>query len=83
MPKRRAAWSCWNYLTHSAVDKFGNKKANIDQVTLYVFSRDIILLTPFTDPILSSVHVSNAMLLAIVSVTIVSRRLDEQPTAYL
>ncbi|KAJ3555356.1 hypothetical protein NM688_g2620 [Phlebia brevispora] len=35
MPKRRAAWSCWNYLTRSSVDaNTGECKANIDQVAL-------------------------------------------------
>ncbi|KAL5501445.1 hypothetical protein ACEPAH_8705 [Sanghuangporus vaninii] len=34
MPKSRLAWSCWNYLSSSVVDKFGRIKANIDRVSL-------------------------------------------------
>ncbi|KAI0927052.1 hypothetical protein AcV5_007691 [Taiwanofungus camphoratus] len=34
MPKRRVAWSCWNYLTRSQVDRFGRRKANVNQVSL-------------------------------------------------
>ncbi len=37
MPKRRVTWACWNYLTRSAIDEnSGEKKANVDQVALYV-----------------------------------------------
>lgn len=36
MPKSRLAWSCWNYLSSSAVDSRGIYKANIDQVALWV-----------------------------------------------
>ena len=32
MPTRRLAWSCWNYLTRSAIDENGRRKANVDQV---------------------------------------------------
>ena len=34
MPKSRLAWSCWNYLSSTAVDSRGIHKANIDQVAL-------------------------------------------------
>ncbi|EJC98838.1 FAD/NAD-binding domain-containing protein [Fomitiporia mediterranea MF3/22] len=34
MPKSRLAWSCWNYLSSSAIDEQGNFKANIDRVSL-------------------------------------------------
>ncbi|KAL5524666.1 hypothetical protein ACEPAF_9811 [Sanghuangporus sanghuang] len=34
MPKSHLAWSCWNYLSSSVVDKFGRIKANIDRVSL-------------------------------------------------
>ncbi|KAG8969191.1 hypothetical protein FRC03_004144 [Tulasnella sp. 419] len=34
MPKRRIAWSCWNFLTKSSVDAKGRIKPNADQVTL-------------------------------------------------
>jgi len=34
MPKRRLAWSCWNYLSSSTTDKNGQRKANIDEVSL-------------------------------------------------
>ncbi|KAK7677754.1 hypothetical protein QCA50_019306 [Cerrena zonata] len=34
MPKRRLAWSCWNYLTSSATTRDGKTKANVDQVAL-------------------------------------------------
>ncbi|KAH9936220.1 FAD/NAD(P)-binding domain-containing protein [Fomitopsis serialis] len=34
MPKRRVAWSCWNYLTASEKDEGGRKKANVDRVSL-------------------------------------------------
>lgn len=33
MPRRRIAWSCWNYLT-SSVNQDGMVKANINQVAL-------------------------------------------------
>lgn len=36
MPRRRLAWSCWNYLTSSATTPDGKKKANVDQVALWV-----------------------------------------------
>ncbi|KAF7325352.1 Amino-oxidase domain-containing protein [Mycena venus] len=38
MPRSRLAWSCWNYLTQSVVDAQGDRKANSDQVSLYVLS---------------------------------------------
>ena len=34
MPKKRVAWSCWNYLTTSEVDENGQRRANINQVSL-------------------------------------------------
>ena len=34
MPTRRLAWSCLNYLTRSATDEDGRRKANVDQVAL-------------------------------------------------
>ncbi|QRV83556.1 Flavin containing amine oxidoreductase [Ceratobasidium sp. AG-Ba] len=34
MPKRRAAWSCWNYLTFSEVNAQGEKRANTNKVAL-------------------------------------------------
>ncbi|KAK0202216.1 FAD/NAD(P)-binding domain-containing protein [Desarmillaria ectypa] len=34
MPRSNIAWSCWNYLTYSTVDRHGERKANIDQVSL-------------------------------------------------
>ena len=34
MPKRRAAWSCWNYLTFSEVNAQGEKRANVNEVAL-------------------------------------------------
>ncbi|KZT73872.1 FAD/NAD(P)-binding domain-containing protein [Daedalea quercina L-15889] len=34
MPKQRVAWSCWNYLTASEEDEVGQKKANVDRVSL-------------------------------------------------
>lgn len=34
MPKNRAAWSCWNYLTFSDVDDNGVKQGNVNQVAL-------------------------------------------------
>lgn len=37
MPKSRLAWSCWNYLSSSATDDHGFRKANIDEVSLYVY----------------------------------------------
>ncbi|KAJ7608445.1 FAD/NAD(P)-binding domain-containing protein [Roridomyces roridus] len=36
MPQSRLAWSCWNYLTQSVQDAQGKRKANSDQVSLYV-----------------------------------------------
>ncbi|RDB14864.1 hypothetical protein Hypma_016412 [Hypsizygus marmoreus] len=30
MPKRRQAWSCWNYLTNSTIDERGRRKDNAD-----------------------------------------------------
>ncbi|THG98806.1 hypothetical protein EW026_g3439 [Hermanssonia centrifuga] len=42
MPKRRIAWSCWNYLTRSAIDaNSGEKKANVDQVALTYWMNDL------------------------------------------
>ncbi|KAG8708101.1 hypothetical protein FRC09_001436 [Ceratobasidium sp. 395] len=32
MPKRRAAWSCWNYLTFSEINARGEKRANANKV---------------------------------------------------
>ncbi|EED79173.1 predicted protein, partial [Postia placenta Mad-698-R] len=54
MPKRRVAWSCWNYLTRSTVDKSGNAKANVDQVSL---PRAYQYL-PFTDWMNELQHIS-------------------------
>ncbi|KAG8935549.1 hypothetical protein FRC02_007693 [Tulasnella sp. 418] len=34
MPKRKIAWSCWNFLTTSSVDDNGRIKSNMDQVSL-------------------------------------------------
>ncbi|KAG8782659.1 hypothetical protein FRC12_020578 [Ceratobasidium sp. 428] len=34
MPKRRAAWSCWNYLTFSEINARGEKRANANKVAL-------------------------------------------------
>lgn len=34
MPKRRAAWSCWNYLTFSEINSQGEKRANVNEVAL-------------------------------------------------
>lgn len=34
MPKAKAAWSCWNYLTFSELDDKGVRKANCDKVSL-------------------------------------------------
>ncbi|CEL56758.1 hypothetical protein RSOLAG1IB_08060 [Rhizoctonia solani AG-1 IB] len=34
MPKRRAAWSCWNYLTFSETNAQGEKRANVNEVSL-------------------------------------------------
>ncbi|ELU37906.1 amine oxidase [Rhizoctonia solani AG-1 IA] len=34
MPKRRAAWSCWNYLTFSEINAQGEKRANVNEVSL-------------------------------------------------
>ncbi|KAG8712837.1 hypothetical protein FRC08_014025 [Ceratobasidium sp. 394] len=34
MPKRRAAWSCWNYLTFSEINAQGEKRANTNKVAL-------------------------------------------------
>ncbi|KDN40578.1 hypothetical protein RSAG8_08050, partial [Rhizoctonia solani AG-8 WAC10335] len=34
MPKRRAAWSCWNYLTFSELNVHGEKRANVNEVAL-------------------------------------------------
>ena len=34
MPRSRLAWSCWNYMTRTAVDEQGEKKANDPQVSL-------------------------------------------------
>lgn len=34
MPKRRAAWSCWNYLTSSEINIRGEKRANANEVAL-------------------------------------------------
>ncbi|KAH7334557.1 hypothetical protein B0J17DRAFT_673853 [Rhizoctonia solani] len=34
MPKRRAAWSCWNYLTSSELNAQGEKRANVNEVAL-------------------------------------------------
>ncbi|KAG9121770.1 hypothetical protein FRC07_002136 [Ceratobasidium sp. 392] len=34
MPKRRAAWSCWNYLTFSETNAQGEKRANANKVAL-------------------------------------------------
>ncbi|KAH8108669.1 FAD/NAD-binding domain-containing protein [Phellopilus nigrolimitatus] len=41
MPKSRLAWSCWNYLSSSAVDSRGNLKANIDEVALTYWMNDL------------------------------------------
>ncbi|KAF8074010.1 amine oxidase [Lyophyllum atratum] len=42
MPKRRSAWSCWNYLTKSGVDSKGKKKANSsDDVSLTYGMNDL------------------------------------------
>ncbi|KAI5123464.1 hypothetical protein M0805_008834 [Coniferiporia weirii] len=41
MPKCRLAWSCWNYLSSSAVDSRGIYKANIDQVALTYWMNDL------------------------------------------
>ncbi|GJE88773.1 hypothetical protein PsYK624_048590 [Phanerochaete sordida] len=42
MPKKRAAWSCWNYLTFSGVDQeTGNRKANVDKVALTYWMNDL------------------------------------------
>ncbi|KAJ1301430.1 hypothetical protein OPQ81_008688 [Rhizoctonia solani] len=34
MPKRRAAWSCWNYLTSSEINAQGERRANVNEVAL-------------------------------------------------
>ncbi|KAL5639080.1 hypothetical protein ACGC1H_006562 [Rhizoctonia solani] len=34
MPRRRAAWSCWNYLTFSEINAQGEKRANVNEVAL-------------------------------------------------
>jgi predicted NAD/FAD-binding protein len=34
MPRSRLAWSCWNYITRTAVDEQGKMKANDPQVSL-------------------------------------------------
>ena len=34
MPRSRLAWSCWNYITRTAVDEQGMKKANDPQLSL-------------------------------------------------
>ncbi|KAG7445516.1 FAD/NAD(P)-binding domain-containing protein [Guyanagaster necrorhizus] len=34
MPRSNIAWSCWNYLTYSTVDRDGERKANVDQVSI-------------------------------------------------
>ncbi|PBK63091.1 FAD/NAD(P)-binding domain-containing protein [Armillaria solidipes] len=34
MPRSNIAWSCWNYLTYSTVDRHGERRANVDQVSL-------------------------------------------------
>ncbi|KAF9820730.1 hypothetical protein IEO21_01173 [Rhodonia placenta] len=54
MPKRRVAWSCWNYLTRSTVDKSGNAKANVDQVSLPRAYQNL----PFTDWMNELQHIS-------------------------
>ncbi|KAJ7194229.1 FAD/NAD(P)-binding domain-containing protein [Mycena pura] len=36
MPKSRLAWACWNFLTTSVFDAQGRRKANSDQLSLYV-----------------------------------------------
>ncbi|KAL6302846.1 FAD/NAD(P)-binding domain-containing protein [Sparassis latifolia] len=41
MPIRRAAWSCWNYLTKSEQDSAGRTKANIDDVSLTYWMNDL------------------------------------------
>ncbi|KAI0076337.1 FAD/NAD(P)-binding domain-containing protein [Panus rudis PR-1116 ss-1] len=41
MPKSRLAWSCWNYLTSSAVDEKGRRKPNVDQVALTYWMNDL------------------------------------------
>ncbi|KAF8526148.1 FAD/NAD(P)-binding domain-containing protein [Gautieria morchelliformis] len=40
MPRRRIAWSCWNYLTSSA-NQDGKVKANVNQVALTYFMNDL------------------------------------------
>jgi hypothetical protein len=34
MQRSRLAWSCWNYMTRTAVDEQGKMKANDPQVSL-------------------------------------------------
>ncbi|KIP06226.1 hypothetical protein PHLGIDRAFT_73035 [Phlebiopsis gigantea 11061_1 CR5-6] len=42
MPKKRVAWSCWNYLTYSEIDTAtGRKKANVDKVALTYCMNDL------------------------------------------
>ncbi|EIN12794.1 FAD/NAD(P)-binding domain-containing protein [Punctularia strigosozonata HHB-11173 SS5] len=41
MPRRRLAWSCWNYLTESATDENGTSKANNDQVALTYWMNEL------------------------------------------
>ena len=34
LPKNRELWSCWNYLTHTVIDKTtGKPRANIDEIS--------------------------------------------------
>ena len=34
LPKNRELWSCWNYLTHTIIDKaIGKPRANVDEIS--------------------------------------------------
>ncbi|KAI0264008.1 hypothetical protein BC834DRAFT_287048 [Gloeopeniophorella convolvens] len=46
MPRSRLAWSCWNYLTRSAVDTKGVKQANNPQVSLTYWMNDLQHISP-------------------------------------
>ncbi|CAL1712637.1 unnamed protein product [Somion occarium] len=41
MPRSRMAWACWNYLTSSAMDDNGRKKANVNQVALTYWMNEL------------------------------------------
>jgi predicted NAD/FAD-binding protein len=56
MPKKRLAWSCWNYLTKSVVDSEGRRKANVDQVALYESHRHAPISIIFDPGILGHVN---------------------------